>query len=149
MALIRCPECNNAISEHAPYCIHCGCPMEIIRKIIDQNKAAEELKMLASSNTGEEDDQKQTSTKANRKKAKHSKTSKSSSSPQVKQNDEADTESEERMRLTVHLCGYAYELYLLRKVRHLLTEYEYGKVRKDIERYYKDVVPLANRLPGK
>lgn len=26
MALIKCPECGNNISEHAPSCPHCGIP---------------------------------------------------------------------------------------------------------------------------
>jgi ribosomal protein L32 len=26
MALIKCPECGNSISEHAPSCPHCGIP---------------------------------------------------------------------------------------------------------------------------
>jgi len=26
MALIKCPECGNSISEHAPSCPHCGNP---------------------------------------------------------------------------------------------------------------------------
>ena len=27
MALIACPECGKEISNHAPACIHCGCPL--------------------------------------------------------------------------------------------------------------------------
>lgn len=28
MALIKCPECGNEISDKAKACIHCGCPIE-------------------------------------------------------------------------------------------------------------------------
>jgi hypothetical protein len=34
MAIIICPECNKEISEYAEYCIGCGCPMDIIQKIL-------------------------------------------------------------------------------------------------------------------
>ena len=34
MALIKCPECGKKISEYAPHCIFCGCPMDIIKKNI-------------------------------------------------------------------------------------------------------------------
>ena len=27
MALIRCPECGKEVSDRAPACIHCGCPL--------------------------------------------------------------------------------------------------------------------------
>ena len=27
MALIACPECGKEISNQAPACIHCGCPL--------------------------------------------------------------------------------------------------------------------------
>lgn len=30
MALIKCPECGNTISDQAKTCIHCGCPIEDI-----------------------------------------------------------------------------------------------------------------------
>ena len=30
MSLIRCPDCNNLISDLAPACIHCGRPMNIL-----------------------------------------------------------------------------------------------------------------------
>ncbi|MFC1743417.1 hypothetical protein ACFL35_05430 [Candidatus Riflebacteria bacterium] len=32
MALILCNECGKEFSEHAPACIHCGCPFEIATK---------------------------------------------------------------------------------------------------------------------
>lgn len=28
MALIKCPECGKEISDKAPVCIHCGCPLQ-------------------------------------------------------------------------------------------------------------------------
>lgn len=28
MALIRCPECHNDVSDQAPTCPHCGCPIK-------------------------------------------------------------------------------------------------------------------------
>ena len=28
MAIIKCPECSNEISDKAKACIHCGCPLE-------------------------------------------------------------------------------------------------------------------------
>ena len=28
MALIHCPECGGTVSDRAPACVHCGCPME-------------------------------------------------------------------------------------------------------------------------
>lgn len=31
MALIKCPECNQEISNHASHCPNCGCPIEIIK----------------------------------------------------------------------------------------------------------------------
>lgn len=37
MALIKCPECGHEISEFAPHCIFCGCPMDTIKKIIIRN----------------------------------------------------------------------------------------------------------------
>lgn len=27
MALIKCPECGGQVSDKAPTCIHCGCPL--------------------------------------------------------------------------------------------------------------------------
>lgn len=33
MALIKCPECGKEISDKAPHCIHCGCPMEEILRV--------------------------------------------------------------------------------------------------------------------
>ena len=34
MALIKCPECGNQISEFATACIHCGCPMSKIKELL-------------------------------------------------------------------------------------------------------------------
>lgn len=32
MALIKCIDCGKMISDHAPACIHCGCPISISQK---------------------------------------------------------------------------------------------------------------------
>lgn len=32
MALINCPECGREVSDKAPACIHCGCPLTILEK---------------------------------------------------------------------------------------------------------------------
>ena len=32
MALIKCVDCGKRISDHAPACIHCGCPISISQK---------------------------------------------------------------------------------------------------------------------
>lgn len=37
MSLIECPECGKRISEFAPSCMDCGCPMSIIKDIINKN----------------------------------------------------------------------------------------------------------------
>ena len=42
MALILCPECENQISEHAPACPHCGCPMPVIQELILKRQLEEE-----------------------------------------------------------------------------------------------------------
>ena len=34
MALIKCPECGNHISEFAEKCVFCGCPREKIRELV-------------------------------------------------------------------------------------------------------------------
>ena len=34
MALIKCPECGQMISEYAEKCISCGCPMEVIKGML-------------------------------------------------------------------------------------------------------------------
>ena len=34
MSLIKCPECGKEISEYADKCIGCGCPMEVIKKLL-------------------------------------------------------------------------------------------------------------------
>ena len=36
-----CPECGHAISIHAPACVGCGCPMDIIQKIWAEKENAE------------------------------------------------------------------------------------------------------------
>lgn len=46
MALIVCPECEKRISEFAPACPNCGCPMSIIedillKKMLEEEEAAE------------------------------------------------------------------------------------------------------------
>lgn len=45
MALIRCPECGNEISDKAEKCIHCGCPIKLQ---INQGKAVFKLLMILS-----------------------------------------------------------------------------------------------------
>ena len=46
MALIKCPECNHEISEHAQMCIYCGCPMSKIKELL--NKAVPKTTKKAS-----------------------------------------------------------------------------------------------------
>ena len=36
MALIECPECNNKISEYANNCPHCGCPKQVIERLLNE-----------------------------------------------------------------------------------------------------------------
>lgn len=38
MALIICPECNSALSEHADKCPTCGCSRDTIQKLIEEKK---------------------------------------------------------------------------------------------------------------
>jgi hypothetical protein len=35
MAIIICPECGKEISEYAPFCMGCGCPMETIKDLLE------------------------------------------------------------------------------------------------------------------
>jgi len=44
MALIVCPECENKISEYAPACPYCGCPMSVIQDLIIKRQLEEEEK---------------------------------------------------------------------------------------------------------
>ena len=39
MALIKCPDCDKEISDKAPTCSHCGCPMKESQPVdvIDKN----------------------------------------------------------------------------------------------------------------
>ena len=39
MALIKCPECGREISEFAPHCIGCGCPMTRIKQILSTQQS--------------------------------------------------------------------------------------------------------------
>jgi hypothetical protein len=41
MALIKCPECGKEISDKAPSCPNCGCPADIIKEEIEQQKIEE------------------------------------------------------------------------------------------------------------
>ena len=45
MALIKCPECGCKISDKAERCIHCGYPMDEIKKnlVIDKNTSGKEI----------------------------------------------------------------------------------------------------------
>lgn len=52
MALIVCPECEKRISEFAPSCPNCGCPMSIIEEIF--RKRAEEEKIAEQKRLKEE-----------------------------------------------------------------------------------------------
>lgn len=38
MALIICPECNSAVSEHAEKCPTCGCSREVLLRLIEERK---------------------------------------------------------------------------------------------------------------
>lgn len=40
MALINCPECGKEISDRAPHCIYCGCPIDISIKDDNVNNTA-------------------------------------------------------------------------------------------------------------
>lgn len=42
MSLIKCPECNNDVSEYADKCPNCGCPIDVIKNEI--NNKLKELK---------------------------------------------------------------------------------------------------------
>ena len=45
MALINCPECGKQISDKAPACIHCGCPLNFkSKKIIRYGKPVKSIK---------------------------------------------------------------------------------------------------------
>lgn len=37
MALLTCPECNHVVSEYAIACPNCGCPIEMINKLIEDS----------------------------------------------------------------------------------------------------------------
>ena len=32
MALLKCPDCGNMVSDRAPFCTKCGCPIDCIIK---------------------------------------------------------------------------------------------------------------------
>lgn len=34
MSLIQCSECGKEISEYSTVCVHCGCPMSVIQKVL-------------------------------------------------------------------------------------------------------------------
>lgn len=38
MALIECPECNKKISEYANNCPHCGCPRQVIERLLKEKE---------------------------------------------------------------------------------------------------------------
>lgn len=51
MALIRCPDCNQAVSSHATHCPNCGCPIETIKaesSLIRRRKFQKIILILAS-----------------------------------------------------------------------------------------------------
>lgn len=37
MSLLKCPECNNSVSEYAEKCPTCGCPMTVIKNFYNKN----------------------------------------------------------------------------------------------------------------
>ena len=40
MALIKCPECHKEISDKAPTCPHCGCPLSNNPEVVIDEKAS-------------------------------------------------------------------------------------------------------------
>ena len=40
MALIKCPECGNEVSDKAPACIHCGYPLQEQQPIISDARVS-------------------------------------------------------------------------------------------------------------
>ena len=38
MALIKCPECNSMISEYANNCPHCGCPRQVLERLLKEKE---------------------------------------------------------------------------------------------------------------
>lgn len=47
MSLLKCPECNNSVSEYAEKCPVCGCPINIIKKNYDINSIKYNVKIKA------------------------------------------------------------------------------------------------------
>lgn len=47
MSLLKCPECNNGVSEYAEKCPVCGCPINIIKKNYDINSIKYSVKIKA------------------------------------------------------------------------------------------------------
>lgn len=45
MALLKCIECNHDVSEYADKCTNCGCPIDIIKKHINDSKQSEDGKL--------------------------------------------------------------------------------------------------------
>lgn len=45
MSLLKCPECNNNVSEYAEKCQVCGCPIEIIKRVYNKNSIKYVVKM--------------------------------------------------------------------------------------------------------
>ena len=43
MALIKCPECGQIISEYAEKCVSCGCPMERIKYLLQQQNSEKQV----------------------------------------------------------------------------------------------------------
>jgi len=38
MALIKCSECEKEVSDKAPACVHCGCPIEVVEITVNEEK---------------------------------------------------------------------------------------------------------------
>lgn len=52
MALIKCIECNNNISDKSEFCPKCGCPIEETLKEIKQNFIQENIRNIVCNNCG-------------------------------------------------------------------------------------------------
>lgn len=51
MALIKCPECGKEVSDKAPACIHCGCPLPINKYPAESQTQIVEQEVAESQNT--------------------------------------------------------------------------------------------------
>lgn len=51
MALIKCPECGQSISEYADKCIYCGCPMTKVKELLQKKEIKLPEKPISKSET--------------------------------------------------------------------------------------------------